>query len=178
MFNRGYNDRYKSRRNMRTLYYKAHGSIEAFQAFKLFRGAPIEDAGPSPLEEYYDAQEYGLDMLSDLTMWDGDLQRYTEPEPFCLPENKSREVTKMKRTSDSISTSLYKALNQEATELLEAGKVKEFGDLRRTFFSKGKDIKKQVSFSDQVSKAGGRLVPVPKGGRYPTVADWHDQDPT
>jgi hypothetical protein len=179
MFRRGYNDRFKSRRTNRTLYYRAHGAIEEFQAFKLFRSAPIEDVGPNvKAEKWIDTEEVWMSCFSEMIMSDPDVIGYTKVQPFCRQENKPKGVTKMKRTSESISKGLYKALNQEATELLEAGKVKEFGDLRRTFFSKGKDLKRSVTFADQVEKAGGRCVKVPKGGSYPSVADWHEQDPT
>lgn len=82
----------------------------------------------------------------------------------------------MKRTSESLEAGLFKALGDEAGQLLAAGKTEEFKKHSRTYFAWGSDIRKVVTFEDQVAKAGGRLVKVPSG--KVTAADWHEQDPT
>jgi hypothetical protein len=171
MFNRKYNDRRKSRPTARTIYYKARGSVLAFNAFKLTRSAPIEETG-SDGEVYPWMSKAWSDVLLT-TLTPEQLKAYTVPQPFCIvPTGGAKPKTHGGKMAFRNPT------EREAFRSLLKGMKAEVKAKQKT------TLPPLPTFEEAIEKAGGRTVSAAdniKMNAYLSlgideVTGWHELD--
>lgn len=154
-------DRTKHRPTNRTIYYRARGSVAKLLAFRLERGAPIEDAGIP--DDAWVTYETCVDEMDDelFALMDPEIRaRYTTPQPFCtVPEGGEKPTqgrTKMPRdyTRDAAFERLVRSYQRDARIRRKAGDH-EGAKALEAKTAEG-SLPPAPSFESAVTKAGGR----------------------